>query len=203
LIPNYYACSACQEVFKFEFRDAVYYISDQTLPRDGRVAGTDLIDVPVRPGWCKDCGAVCLVEDIAPVRAFENAYGAVRAGGHVEYPFESAHMSTQKAQDSLAVYLRWRMGRRREARALCCGRANYQLLDVAQPLLKHQECEFGFVEPRITIGGYNGPGPGVYRAANIPIYSGEGELLGRLTWRDRGSDTWAVDPAAYPTVAET
>jgi hypothetical protein len=121
----------------------------------------------------------------------------------VEYPVESTCMSTEQALDSLAVYLRWRMGRRHEARALCCGRRNYQLLDVAQPLLKHQECEFGFVEPRIVIAGYNGPGPGVYSAANIPLYSGEGELLGRLTWRDRGSDTWAVVPATYPTIAET
>ncbi len=203
MIPNHYACTACQEIFKFASRDAVYYVNGGAEPLANRVAGRDLIHVPVRPGWCKDCGGVCLVEDIASLRAFENAYGAVRAGGRVEYPVESTGMSAQEAELSLAAYLRWRMGRRHVARALCCGRSNFQLLDVAQPLLKHQECEFGFVEPRIILSGYNGPGPGIYSAADIPVYSGEGELMGRLTWRERSSDTWAVVPAAYSKLAET
>lgn len=71
-------------------------------------------------------------------------------------------------------------------------------LDVAHPLLKHTECDFGVVEPRILLSGYNGPGPGVYSAANIRVYSGEGALIGLLTWRTRGSDVWDVTPAAYP-----
>lgn len=79
---------------------------------------------------------------------------------------------------------------------------NYQLLDVAQPLLRHEECDFGVVEPRVIISSYNSPGPGVYSPANIGVYSGEGVLVGLLTWRSRSSDTWDVVPAEYPRIED-
>lgn len=200
--PNLYMCDACGERFEFAFRDAAYYVGPIVGPLSAQVADADLLTVPVRPAWCKDCGVVSVVEDIAPLRAFEDAYGAVRAGRQVEYPIPSAWLEPEEMQDEFASYLRWRMSRRHVARALCCGRSNYQFLDVAQPLLKHQECDFGFITPRTWLGGHNGPGPGVRAPANIRTYDAEGHLVGVMTWLDRASSTWTIEPAAYPLVEE-
>jgi len=203
MLPSSYACTSCGERFEFAHRDAVYHFNSDSAPIGGQVPGADLFPVPVRPGWCKSCATVCLVEDIAPVRAFEDAYGAVRVGRAVEYPLATEVLDPQQAQDELATYLRWRLGRRHPPRALCYGRTNYQLLDVAQPLLKHAGCDFGVVEPQfLLLGSYNGPGPGVYSPANIPVYDSEGSLIGLLTWRPRGSDTWDVEPTEYPRTDE-
>jgi hypothetical protein len=201
-LPNYYACTGCGETFNFASRDAFYCFSRQALSPDTKLAGVDLLSVPARPGWCSDCGTVCLVENIEPLRAFELAFGAVKAGKQIEYPVSTEHMDRQAALDATESFLRWRIERHRPARALCCGRTNYQLLDVAQPLLKHQECDFGVVEPRYVFSAYNGPGPGVYTAANVPVYTGEGRLIGLLTRRNRGSDIWDVIPAEYPAYEE-
>lgn len=202
MLPSHYACTGCGQTFNFAGTEARYCFNADSVPLSGRLSEADLAFVPVRPGWCKDCATVCLVEDIASIRAFEDAFGAVRAGGHVEYPLATEYLDPQQAQDQLEAYLRWRMGRRHPPRALCCGRMNYQLLDVAQPLLRHEECDFGVVEPRVIISSYNSPGPGVYSPANIGVYSGEGVLVGLLTWRSRSSDTWDVVPAEYPRIED-
>lgn len=202
LLPNYYACTGCGEVFHFAHREACYYFNFDSTPLCGQLSGADLVDIPVCPGWCKECSKVCLVEHIEPVRAFEDAYGLVRGGKPVEYPLATKFLSPQQARDALEAFLKWRMQRRHPARALCCGGTNYQLLDVVQPLLKHQECDFGVVEACYVFSGYNGPGPGVYSAANIPVYTSEGELMACLTWRVRGSEIWDVASAGYPTATE-
>lgn len=199
-LPNLYLCNACGERFPFAFRDAVYYLGAATPAPTGPISGVDIFDVPTRPAWCRDCDVVCIVEDIAPLRAFENAYGAVRAGGKVEYPFVSEWIDPQEVKAELQAYLQWRMSRRHVARALCCGRSHYQLLDVKQPLIKHQECDFGFITGQSHIGSYNGYAPGVRSPANMRVYDSEGELIGRLTWWDQATNTWTVEPAAYPPI---
>ena len=201
-LPNYYACTGCGETFSFASRDAFYCLSRQAISSDAKLSGAELLSVPVRPAWCKDCGTVCLVENIEPLRAFELAFAAAKAGKQIEYPVATEYIDRQLALDVTEAFLRWRMERRHPARALCCGRTNYQFLDLAQPLLKHQECDFGVVEPRYIFSGYNGPGPGVYSAANLRVYTGEGGLIGLLTRRTRGSDIWDVIPAAYPVCDE-
>lgn len=197
MLPNFYACTGCGEVLHYASRDAVYYLGNHTEPLSGQIRDGDLLEVPVRPGWCKDCATVCIVEDIAPLRAFENAFGSVRAGGTVEYPTRTENLTAQQAGQVIETYLRWRLRRRHAARALCCGRTNFQLLDVPMPLFKHSGCDFGVVEARYTFSPYNGPGPGVYSDANIGVFNGEGALIGRLTRREQGSDVWTVCPAEY------
>lgn len=198
MLPTYYICTACGERFEFTRREAVYVTSGDAVPLAGQLRDGDLLQVPVRPGWCNDCDKVTIVEDIASLRDFENAYGAVRASKTIEYPLDTTGLAADEAQVAVETYLRWRMGRHHAPRALCCGGDRFQFLDVETPLLKHQECDFGFIEGRSYIGGYNGPGPGVYSEANIPVYSSEGALVGRLTWRERGSDVWAAVPDEYP-----
>lgn len=101
------------------------------------------------------------------------------------------------------AFLRWRMQRRRSARILCCGGVNFQFLDVAQPLFRHVECDFGVIEPSAShIGPYNSPGPGEYSPADILVCDGEGELLGLLTWRQRDQRTWSVAPMQYAWIDE-
>lgn len=202
MLPSHYACTGCGERFEFAHRDALYYFDFDPAPLGSQVSSVDLFHVPVRPGWCKTCATVCLVEDIAPVRAFEDAHGAVRGGRTVEYPSATEFLSPLQAHDEIAAYLQWRLGRRHPSRALCCGGTNYQLLDVAQPLLKHADCESGVVEAQYLIGSYNGPGAGVYSPANIRVYNREGLLIGLLTWRARGSDVWDVVRAEYPRAEE-
>lgn len=198
MLPNYYECTGCGEVLRFAQREARYLFGfDPRLAKD-QVSRTNLYSVPARPAWCKDCAMVCLVEDIAPLRTFEVAFGVVRAGGSVAYPIATECMEPQEALDALETYLRWRMDRRHPSRALCCGRTNYQFLDVEQPLLKHQACDFGVVEPRYLVSSFNGPGPGVTRPANIHVYDGEGVLVGLMTWRAQDSNTWTVVPAENP-----
>lgn len=196
-LPSHYACTGCGKRFAFEFRRAVYYCG--TSPIGGQLPDADVLQVPVRPGWCKTCDKLCAIEDIQPLRTFEDAYGAVRAGKDVEYPEETFNYDLPEAIDRIATYLRWRLGRAHPSRALCCGGTDYQFLDVEQPLLKHAECEFGVVEAVYPYSGpYNGPGPGVYSPANIRVFDGEGELIGRLTTRSLGGATlWEVVPAAY------
>ncbi|MFB9245825.1 hypothetical protein IV454_01580 [Massilia antarctica] len=196
MLPDCYVCSSCHERFDFKFREAYYYTG--AAPADKQIADADLLWVNVRPAWCMDCECVCVAEDIAPLRAFEGAYGAARAGQPVEYPAYTAYMKAPDALRELGDQLRWRMGRRHAARALCCGGLRYQWMDVAQPLLKHAECDFGFIEPRIHIGSGCGRGPGVSSPANIRLYDPEGELIGQLTWRKEDGRIWEIEPMRYP-----
>lgn len=199
MLPSLYACTSCGHTFPFAHREASYYLAVDGVPLGQQVSGARLFQVPVRPGWCKDCGDVCLVEDIAPLRAFEDALGAVRSGRAVEYPTQTENLTPELAREEVEAFLRWRMDRRHAPRALCCGGLNYQLLDVPQPLLKHAECDFGVVEAQYFFpGSYCGPGPGVLAPANIPIFGAEGERLGTMTWVDRETGIWQVTPAAYP-----
>lgn len=203
MLPSYYQCTSCRERFELAHTESCYYFNFDRVPLGVRVPAADLHAIPVRPGWCKDCAAVCLVEDIAATRVFEDAYGAVRAGRSVEYPLQTEHLDLQQAQEELATYLRWRFARRHPARALCCGGTSYQFLDVAQPLLKHEGCDFGVVEPGYIIGGGTYRAPSVDRPANIRVHSEEGDLIGLLTWQPHGPDTWDMVPTAYPQSART
>lgn len=198
-LPSHYACTGCGKRFGFEFQRSVYYCG--TTPLGHQLLDADVFPIPVRPGWCKTCDKLCVVEDIQPLRTFEDAYGAVRAGKNVEYPEGTLNYDLPEAIDRIAAYLRWRLGRAHTPRALCCGGINYQFLDVKQPLLKHAECDFGVVEAvYLYLGSYNGPGPGVYSPANIRVFDGEGDLIGLLTTRAWGGATlWEVVPAAYET----
>jgi len=197
MLPNHFVCTACFEQFQFGFREAVYYVG--TTPLAASVPDQELLPVPVRPAWCKDCNGLCIAEDIAPLRAFEDAYGAARRGQRVEYPIETWDADAVHAASSVEPYLRWRMARRHVARALCCGGTRFQFMDVEQPLLKHADCEHGFVEPRYWIGSYCGPGPGVRSPANILVFDAEGERIALLTWRRRteSGSWWEVETSTY------
>jgi hypothetical protein len=195
VLPSHYFCTACRETFTFKFRGVRRHVGE--APLGDHVPEERLLSMPVRPAWCKDCAALCLVEDIAPVRAFEDAYGAARAGKPVEYPVDTEFMNAADAEKELAGQLRWRMARRHAPRALCCGGSNYQCMDEAQPLLKHAGCEFGFIEQAYSIEP-GGRRPGVFSPANIRAYGPEGELIGLLTWYSREDRTWEVDAASYP-----
>lgn len=197
MFPNSFSCSSCREKFEFEFLAACYYLG--AAPLGTQIADDDLMPLNVRPAWCKDCERVCLVEDIASLRVFEDAYGAARNGRPLEYPVYSECMEAAEVVKKVGEHLRWRMGRRHPARALCCGGSRYQLMDVAQPILKHADCEFGFIEARYFIGSYCGPGPGVRSPANIRVYDGEGVLIGQLTWRKDEEGLWDIEPLEYPS----
>ena len=84
MLPSYYTCTSCRERFTFSQHDARYHFG--STPTGGPVADAALFTVPVRPGWCKACSTVCLVEDIAPLWDFERAYGVARTGRPVVYP---------------------------------------------------------------------------------------------------------------------
>lgn len=199
MLPTRYVCSSCQASFDFKFKEALYYVGIE--PVGNQVAYDDLLLVNVRPAWCKDCDCLCVAEDIASLPIYEGAYAAARGGRKVEYPADTEHMDAAEAIKELGDKLRWRMARRHPARVLCCGGSRYQLMDVESPLLKHAECDFGVVEPRSFIGGYCGPGPGVYSPANIPLYDGEGVLIGQLTWRHKTEPIWDIEPLTYPAPA--
>jgi len=194
--PSYYVCTGCNTQFSFEFQDPVYYFGE--TPLGAQLLDAETFPIPVRPGWCKTCAKLCVVEDIQPLHTFEASYGAVRAGKVVEYPEQTLNFELPQSAARIRTYLRWRMSRLHQPRALCCGGTDYQLLDVKLPLLKHAECDFGVVDAAFVYpGSYNGPGRGVYSPANIPVFDGEGELIGLLTTRARASTLWNVAPAAY------
>lgn len=196
MIPSFYECNSCGERFRFGVREAYYYMGPGSV--EGSASDDSLLSIPVRPAWCKDCSCVCIVEDIAPLRTFEAAYGAVKQGRPIEYPVETECYEPEAATELAGAYLRWRMERKRAARALCCGGSDYVLMDDAQPLIKHAECDFGFIEPVSWIGPYNGAGPGIHSPANLRLYTSEGELAGVLTWHRREQGRWDVAPASYP-----
>lgn len=196
MLPSYYTCNSCHDEFRFTVRDGYYYIGGKQIKT--QVASKDLLEIPVRPVWCKECAVVSVVEDILPLRAFENALGIVRRGQPVEYPIGTEPLEQSDAEELVGAYLRWRMTRRHAARTLCCGKANYQFMDVAQPLLKHAECDFGFIEPVHVFFPHCGPGPGVNSPANIRLFNTEGELIGLLTWLKQGEWIWSVEPLSYP-----
>ncbi|MFL6656779.1 MAG: hypothetical protein ACJ8GW_01805 [Massilia sp.] len=196
--PTAFACSACGEKYLMPAWDVGYFLGK--LPFGSKIADADLMSMPVRPAWCKDCDKVCKAEDIAPLRVFENALGATRAGVPIEYPFDSRDMDPAHVRNEMAAALAWRMARRGAARALCCGGSNFQYLDVAQPLLKHAVCDFGFIEPvyEITIRSYCGPGPAAKTAVDVRIFDSEGELVGSLSARNRDDATYDAEPTSYP-----
>jgi hypothetical protein len=199
MIPSYYECRSCRERFEFGFREAYYYLGPGSV--EGSVSDDALLCAPVRPGWCRACSCVCIVEDIAPLRTFEAAYGAVRQRRPVSYPLATECYEPEVASELAGTYLRWRMGRKHAARALCCGGSNYIFMDDAQPLIKHAECDFGFIEPMVWISSYCGPGLGVLSPANLRLYTSEGELAGLLTWHRRDEGQWDVASAHYPPPA--
>lgn len=190
-------------MFSYAFHGAHCYLKAGPAQPGGPLADGDLLAIPLRPAWCKDCDALCVVEDIAPVRAFEDAYGAVRAGRFVEYPMETEYWEPEQVQEQVSDYLRWRLERRHAPRALCCGGGNYQFMDVPQPLLKHADCDFGVIEPvPVHIGSSNYGRPPAGTPANTRLYSGEGVLLGHLLWTAHKTLIWDVVPAAYPVLEE-
>jgi hypothetical protein len=182
--------------------DVGYYLG--SLPVGAQIADADFMAMPARPAWCKDCENVCKAEDIAPLRAFENALGAVRAGVAIEYPFDSRNVDPAHLHNAVAAALTWRMERRRPARALCCGGSHFQYLDVAQPLFKHAICDFGFIEPvyDIHVQPYCGPGPASRSTVDVRIFDAEGELVGRLSARNRDEASYDAEPMSYPPVSE-
>lgn len=194
--PSYYECTSCRERFYFAFREAYYDLKSGTA--EGSALDESLLPIPVRPAWCKDCSCLCIVEDIAPLRAFEAAYAVVRQGRPIEYPLVTEYLEPEAAEALAGAYLRWRLGRKRAARALCCGGQRYVFMDEAQPLIKHAECDFGVVEAMTWIGSHCSVGPGVLSPANLRLYTSEGDLAGLLTWHHREEGRWDVDPANYP-----
>jgi hypothetical protein len=52
------------------------------------------------------------------------------------------------------------------------------------------------------ISSSNGRPLGVYSPANIRVYSGEGDLLGRLTWRKREEEIWEVEAMYYAPILD-
>lgn len=198
MLPTYYRCSSCQQKFEFEFREAWYCLD--AAPIDSPVSDASLLEIPVRPAWCKACECITIVEDIPPLRAYEDAYAAARAGRAIAFPILSEFGDPESIR-ALEMYVRWRMGRRSAPRALCCGGSNYQLMDVATPLIKHAECEFGFIEGMIQISSGVRRAPGIHSPFNMRLYNSEGELAGLLTWRTPDRQHWQVEPFAYPPVA--
>lgn len=134
MLPDFYVCTSCDKRFNFKFREAYYYVD--AAPAHKQIADADLLWVNVRPAWCKDCECVCVVEDIAPLRRFDDAYGAARTGRPVEYPAYTAYMKAPDALRELGDQLRWRMGRRHAARTLCCGGSRYQRMEQGPELLE-------------------------------------------------------------------
>lgn len=198
MIPSHYTCSSCNENLSVPNADNYYYLGSLAIgmPVDDK----DLFLMPVRPAWCKDCASLCTVEDIRSLRDFENAYGAVRSGKTVEYPIATENLDNEATLHEVKIFLQWRMSRGRVARALCCGDENYQFMDVAQPMFKHAECDFGYMEARYSLpGSYCGPGPGAYSPANIRLYDPEGELVGPLTWYKREESKWDTEKLNYQT----
>jgi hypothetical protein len=195
VLPAHYVCTSCSTKFLFEFRAADYYLGTGEI--EDRVAGNDLLEVPLRPAWCKDCERVCPVEDIAPLRTFEAAYAAVRRGISVDYPFSSEHGDPAHLQSTVETYLRWRMERKHPARALCCGGSNFQFMDIATPLLKHAECDFGVIEPATLFTGSYNWSPGISGPVNTRLYTAEGELIGLRTWLHSDRVTWGMEKLSY------
>lgn len=201
MLPSLYTCTSCNEKLHFPFRQAHYYLGSGCMGQ--LVANEDLLTIPVRPAWCMTCISLCIAEDIASLRDIENAYGTVRSGKPVEYPLETAYMDQDEAINRTRAYLRWRMSRQHKPRALCCGGHDFLYTDVAQPLFKHAECDFGYMEAKyLFFGSYCGTGPGVTSPANIRLYDTEGELLGQLTWHKREGNKWDTEKLSYPLPPE-
>jgi hypothetical protein len=196
MLPAHYVCTSCSTKFLFEFHEADYYLGTGDIGDE--VIDKDLLAVPLRPAWCRDCGCVCPVEDIAPVRTFEATYAAVRRGLAFDYPFSSEHGDPSEHLEAVEAYLRWRMGRRHAARALCCGGSNFQFMDVATPLFKHAECDFGVVEPATVFPGPFTWSPGISGPINTRLYTTEGELIGVRTWLHTDRSSWRVKKLSYP-----
>ncbi len=195
MIPTEYYCNSCLTKFQTLFTRAYYYLGSAAMGQE--VPDSQLLEIPMRPAWCKTCAGICGAEDILSLRDFENAYGAARAGKEIDYPVYSESMHAESIVGEVARYLNWRMTRRHVPRILCCGGTNFQYLDVAQPLIKHAGCEFGFIQGWYRIGS-SIPGPGYYSPAEFRVYDTEGVLIGQLTWRRRENEGWATEKLSYP-----
>ena len=217
MLPHTVECSVCHECFVLPFRVAYYYTGSESV--GDHVGFSDLLGILMQPAWCSDCDILSLVEDILPLREFENALGAVRAGHEVEYPVyyspprrirlrgpqhnresyrEGDRLEAERASYEAAAYLRWRMDRRHAPRALCCGGNRFQRLDDPSCKIRHADCEFGFIRQWIHIG----PSASMHVGpANQRLYSAEGELIGLLTDSITipgvDEDIWKVEPLQY------
>lgn len=166
-----------------------------------------------------------VVEDILPLREFEYAFGALRAGHKVTYPVhyypplkprshelernvelhsDWERENAESVKLEAAAYLRWRMARRHVPRMLCCGGTRFERFDDDSCKIRHADCEFGFLHQMLIISS------GVYRARAGPVnerlYNAEGELIGMLTDiiknPETGEETYKVEPMQYPVSVE-
>ena len=80
--------------------------------------------------------------------------------------------------------------------------ANYQFMDVATPLIKHAECQFGSTNGMYIVSGGTYRTPGIYSPIDVRIYTSEGDLAGLLTWRTPDKSHWKVEPLAYPPMVD-
>lgn len=104
-LPIYAKCTVCHERFDVPFRGTYYYVGD--TPLAGQVRDADLLEALLHPAWCKDCDMMSLVEDIMPLRDFENSLGAVRAGLETEYPVDYSPSPVSESSKSEYAQL-WR-----------------------------------------------------------------------------------------------
>lgn len=220
MVPDHVECSVCRERFSFPFHTAYYYTGSG--PVEGRVREDELLNVPLLPAWCKDCDQLSLVEEILPLRDFEHALGAIRAGLEVDYPVSyfppwpshrqetKAHIEFQRQMDlehaerskaGAAAYLKWRMARHGAPRVLCCGGKQFQRLDDASCKIRHADCEFGFLIMPLTISS------GVWRGNHLAprherVYDPEGNLIGLLLdgleHPETGDVLWKLEAMHYP-----
>ncbi|MDK2126999.1 hypothetical protein [Parachitinimonas caeni] len=199
-LPSFYSCSYCHENFHFPFNTLSYHHKGGG-PLPSTVRSEDFLEIPKRPAWCKVCNSLTLVEDILPLQDFENAYGAIRAGKSIEYPLHCRGKDAAEQIATCKALLEWRMNRIRPARALCCGGTQFLWMDTLQPLRRHADCEYGFIDPVWYIGSFCGYAHGIHSPADYRVYDPEGELVGNLTWFNQEAGSWALQELRYaPTL---
>lgn len=187
---------------QIQFRSAYYYAGTATF--DKKVADADLLPIPVRPTWCKDCEAVCLVEDIASLRAFEDAYGAVRCGRSIEYPVDSRNFDPQVVQEDVAHLLRWRMERVHRAGRYAAGDRIISLWTSRSHCSSTMAANSGLLNRESCLDLTTDPVQ-VYVAQPTSISTTKKEFwseCGRLTWWNQVENWWATESAEYDPIVE-
>ena len=188
MTPDSLECTECGHSYKFPTTSYVYYIGEKEAPFG--IQGHEMLEVPTKPVWCCDCNSPSWVEDIRPLKEYEESYAKVNKGIDIRFPISNYMMENELALKIVLHYIHMRTNRSSKTSCLECGSSAF--LPIPETLLKHDECNNGILKEVFVVGG------GTY-LLNKLVFDKNGTQLGRLEHFDFEIDAWGFKPCVNET----
>lgn len=190
MLPDSLVCNQCQETYSFPWRSGLNCYAANVLDIDGESAVRDIDMLPMaqKPVWCRRCEGPSYAEDLRDLRDYEQASAALKSGKAIEFPFASEFCDAATAAEIFSRHLALRLARGGPGLCVVCAGTDYVELGAHGPVLRHEPCDYGVLEPRFHIGSVNDRG-NVHR-----LFDGQGRRIGRLGHWNETAHAWMILP---------